>query len=271
MIYAQMQESATYIRESLPQVPEVGMILGSGLGAVADQIENPLYISYASVPYMAASTVQGHKGRFVCGTFAGHYVICMQGRLHAYEGYSAREIAFPVFVMKLLGIRTLLVTNASGGINPQFEVGDIMMIVDHINMTGMNPLTGPAELRLGPRYNDMTYAYTPALQQKMREAARRQQIELREGVFLGDLGPSFETPAEIRAFRTLGADAVAMSTVFEVIAAANCGLDVAALTLITNMAAGMEGTPLSSDEVNETGARKAATLCALVGEFLREL
>jgi len=269
--FAKVQESATYLRESLPRVPEVGMILGSGLGGLADRIEDAHCIPYASVPYMVTSTVEGHAGRFVCGMLDGRYVICMQGRLHAYEGYSPREVAFPVFVMKVLGVSTLLVTNASGGINTSFEVGDIMMIVDHINMKGGNPLLGPYEPRLGPRYNDMSHAYTPALQEKMRIAARRCGIPLREGVFLGDLGPSFETPAEIRAFRTLGADAVAMSTIFEVIAAANCGLDVVALSLIANMAAGVLDAPITSEEVNVIGARRAVTLCTLVGEFLHLL
>lgn len=271
MLYDKVKESANYLRESLPYEPEVALILGSGLGDIAQQIEGALSIPFASVPYMKPSTVQGHAGRFVCGNLGGHCVICMQGRLHAYEGYSAREVAYPVFVMHQLGAGVLLSTNAAGGINTSFQVGDVMMLTDHINLTGMNPLVGPEEPGIGPRYSDMTHAYSPRLQDVMRHAASKVGLGLREGVFLGDLGPSFETPAEIRAFRTLGGDAVAMSMVLEVIAAVNCGMEVAGLSLITNMAAGVLDGPITAEEVTETGTRRAAALCSLVQEFLREL
>ena len=271
MLYQRIVESASYLRDSLAVTPKVALILGSGLGDIADKIEGPQCVRYGSVPYMVQSTVEGHEGRFVAGTLSGKSVICMQGRLHAYEGYSARDVAYPVYVMRELGVDTLIITNAAGGIDTSYRPGDIMMITDHINFTGMNPLIGPSEAHLGPRYNDMTFAYTPALQQIMRRVAASQHVDLREGVYLGCLGPSFETPAEIRAFRTLGADAVGMSTVFEVIAAANCGLGVVALSLITNMAAGVLEGAISSEEVDEIGARKAAQMCGLICGFLQEL
>lgn len=271
MLYSRVSESASYLRDSLPQVPHVGLILGSGLGPIADSIEDPHCIPYASVPYMVQSSAPGHNGCFVCGMLNGVYVICMQGRLHAYEGHAARDIAYPVFVLKELGVETLLITNASGGINTEFAVGDLMLINDHINFTGKNPLIGPEEPGIGPRFNDMTNAYSPILARKIKAIAKRQQMDLKEGVYLGCLGPSFETPAEIRAFRTWGADAVGMSTVFEVIAAANCGMEVAAIALITNAAAGMSEMPITSEEVNEVANRKAVGLCALFCELLQEL
>ena len=268
MLFDQVEESASFLRENLSIQPRFALILGSGLGRIAERIESPGTIDYPDVPHMVTSTIEGHAGRFVAGTLSGKPVICMQGRLHAYEGYPACQIAFPVFVMRRLGVETLVITNASGGINTSFAPGDIMMIEDHINFTGMNPLVGQHDPRLGPRYNDMSSAYSPRLRDIMRAVAERQRATLREGVYLGDLGPSFETPAEIRAFRTLGADAVGMSTIFEVIAAANCGIEVLALSLITNMAAGVLDQPITSEEVNEIGARKAVEMCDLICGFL---
>ncbi|NTU89954.1 MAG: purine-nucleoside phosphorylase, partial [Actinobacteria bacterium] len=266
------QESAAYLRESLPQIPRVGIILGSGLGSIASEINDSISLPYASVPYMRTSTAPGHSGRFVCGTLNGVYVICMQGRLHAYEGYSASDVAYPIQVMKELGIEALILTNASGGINTSYAVGDIMVISDHINFTGLNPLVGPNDDEVGPRSHDMSHAYSPRLRELAKQAAYQQGIHLQEGVYIGCLGPSFETPAEIRAFRILGADAVGMSTVFEVIAATHCGLPVLAFSLITNMAAGIVADDtITMEEVADIGGRKAVQVCALVRDIVGEL
>lgn len=270
MNHEEVVESAEYLRKNMQVEPQIALILGSGLGRIGDKIESATYIDYATVPHMVRSTAIGHVGRFITGILAGKPVICMQGRFHAYEGHSAQDIAYPIFVMKELGVKTLVITNASGGINMSFSTGDIMMITDHINLTGMNPLMGPHDSTLGPRHNDMTYAYEPTLRRTMKSAASKAGVQLREGVYIGDLGPSFETPAEIRAYRALGADAVGMSTVFEVIAASDAGLPTVALSLITNMAAGVLDQPISSEEVQEIGARRAADMENLICEFIRE-
>lgn len=249
-------ESAAYLKTKLPFAPEIGLVLGSGLGPLAEELADAVYIPYGDIPHFRTSTAPDHAGRLVCGTLAGRRVLCMQGRLHGYEGWAPDEIAYPVYVMKALGVRALVLTNASGGINTSFSVGDFMLIEDHINMTGKSPLTGPNDNALGTRFPDMTFAYAPALREKAQEAAQDCGIEPRRGVYCGVNGPQFETPAEIRMFRALGADAVGMSTVFEVIAAAHCGLPVAAVAMITNMAAGVLMQPLSGAEVNEIAARR---------------
>jgi len=197
------------------------------------------------------STAPGHKGQLVFGTLEGQNVAVMQGRMHHYEGYSYEEVAYAVRVLRLLGCDTLIVTNAAGCINLEWKAGELMLITDHINFMGANPLRGENDDAIGPRFCDMTHVYTPEFQQTARQVAAQQGITLREGVYLGYMGPSFETPAEIRAFRTLGADAVGMSTVPEAIAASHCGLPVLGVSLITNMAAGMAGKRLSGDEVIE--------------------
>ena len=197
-------------------------------------------------------------------------MICMQGRLHFYEGHALSDIIFPVRVMKLLGVRSLIVTNAAGGVNTDFQVGDLMLIEDHINFMGTNPLIGPNDAEFGPRFCDMSYTYTPSLRRAAEEAAEKLGISLRRGVYLGCTGPSYETPAEIRAFRTLGADAVGMSTVPEAIAASHCGLKVLAFSLITNMAAGILDQPLSEEEVIEIGSRRGAELQRLITQIVTD-
>ena len=266
--HREVEESAAYLQSVLRIQPKVALILGSGLGGLSERIEDPQYVDYADVPNMVQSTVEGHMGRFVVGMLSGKPVICMQGRLHAYEGHTSADVAFPIYVMRALGVEVLLITNASGGINTSFEPGDIMLIDDHINFTGMNPLIGPHDPALGLRYNDMSYAYDPDLRSAMRRAAAELDISLREGVYIGVLGPSFETPAEIRAFRALGADAVGMSTIFEVIAAVNCGIKVVGLSLVTNMAAGVLDREITAEEVNETAAKRTLALQYLVQDFL---
>ncbi len=246
-----VSEAAEYLRAHLPARPDLALVLGSGLGGLADRIEDPVYIPYGQISHFPVSTAPGHAGRFVFGRLSGRMVLCMQGRFHYYEGHDMAAIALPVRVLKALGCRALVLTNAAGGVNWDFSVGDFMLITDHINFMGANPLRGENDDAIGPRFCDMTHVYTPEFQQTARQVAAQQGITLREGVYLGYMGPSFETPAEIRAFRTLGADAVGMSTVPEAIAASHCGLPVLGVSLITNMAAGMAGKRLSGDEVIE--------------------
>lgn len=267
----QVEQSAAYIRSRLSVLPEVGLVLGSGLGPLAEQLQDTVTISYAEIPHFRISTAPDHAGRLVCGMLAGRRVVCMQGRLHGYEGYAPDEIAYPVYVMRALGVQALILTNASGGINTGFEVGDFMLVEDHINMTGKSPLTGANDDQLGTRFPDMTFAYAPVLRDKALAAADVCGLTLRRGVYCGVNGPQFETPAEIRAFRTLGADAVGMSTVFEVIAAAHCGLPVVAVAMITNMAAGVLMQPLSGAEVNEIAARRGTDFRRLITALVEKI
>ena len=263
--------AAEYIRSKICKAPEIGIILGSGLGGLAQEISSPVFIPYSEIPDFAQSTAPGHAGRFVAGQLSGKNVLCMQGRFHFYEGHSFADVTFPVRVMKKLGIQTLLVTNASGGINPHFEVGDFMLIDDHINFMGSNPLIGENAEDFGPRFCDMTYAYDPALKKIAMAAADACEIELKRGVYLGCTGPSFETPAEIRAFRTLGADAVGMSTVPEVIVASHCEMPVLAISMITNMAAGILEQKLDGQDVIDTANRRAKVLQTLVSCIVEKI
>jgi len=230
--------------------PEILLILGSGLGFLGDVVEDPIFIPYEKIPHMKISTAPGHAGRFAAGMLSGRRVIVMQGRIHMYEGYSAQEVAYPVRISKLAGVNSVIITNAAGGVNKTFKVGDIMLIRDHINLFGPTPLTGPNIEQFGVRFCDMTYAYTPRLKTVIREAAKEMNINIREGVYSYFPGPQFETPAEVRAARAFGADAVGMSTVPEAVAAAHAGMEMAGLSLISNMAAGVTDKPLSGDEVN---------------------
>lgn len=268
---ANVVESAAYLKEKLPFVPEIALVLGSGIGPLADEVENLVYVPYGEIPHFKVSTAPDHAGRMVCGTLAGRRVICMQGRLHGYEGYAPDEVAYPVYVLKELGVKALVVTNASGGINTGYHAGDFMLITDHINMTGKSPLTGKNDPELGTRFPDMTFAYSHELGEKAMQAAADCGLKLHQGVYCGVNGPQFETPAEIRMFRTLGADAVGMSTVFEVIAAAHCGLPLVGIAMITNMAAGVLMQPLSGAEVNETAERRGAELRRLVAKLLEKI
>lgn len=260
----EVDTAAAYLREHLPFAPELALVLGSGLGGLAERIENAVTIPYREVPGFPLSTAPGHAGQFVAGMLSGKRVLCMQGRFHYYEGHDMRAIALPVRVFKALGCRALILTNAAGGVNWDFNVGDFMLITDHINFMGVNPLRGENDERIGPRFCDMTQVYTPQLQQLAQDVAAKQGLLLQKGVYLGYMGPSFETPAEIRAFRTLGADAVGMSTVPEAIAASHCGLPVLGLSLITNMAAGMAGKRLSGEEVIEIADRRGPVFQSFV-------
>jgi len=270
--YLQYQESAAALREKLGDFcPKALLILGSGLGALADEVEHPIVVSYDEVPHMKHSTAPGHKGQFLFGRLAGCDVAVMQGRLHAYEGWSFADAAYPVRVLRLLGAETLVVTNAAGAVNDAFDVGDIMLITDHIKLFGVSPLCGPNVEEFGPRFPDMTHIYTPALQRSARQAARELEIRLQEGVYMYFPGPHYETPAEIRAARILGADAVGMSTVPETIVAAHCGMQVLGFTLCTNMAAGVLDQPLSGEEVIEAGKAAGPRFAALIKACLSRL
>lgn len=244
--------------------PEVAIILGSGLGPLAEQIEDAVHVPFGEVPHMRSSTASGHVGRFVCGRLGGKEVLCMQGRLHGYEGYSAQEVAYPVWLMHSIGVRTLLTTNAAGAINEGFEVGDFCVMSDHINFTGRNPVAGVEPDKLAMRFFSMLDCYDPALREVAKEVAASEGIPLREGVYLGLLGPSFETAAEIRAFRGWGADTVAMSVCEEVIAARHVGMRVLGMSLCSNMACGVGGANPSDEEVFQVARQREADFCRLV-------
>lgn len=256
--WQQTGSAADYIRERTPlQLPlelKIGIVLGSGLGGFAERLADATAIPYAAIPHFPCPTVEGHTGRLVIGSFAGTPVAVMQGRVHAYEGYTPAQVIFPVRVLARLGVHTLIVTNAAGGIRPDLASGQLVLISDHINFTGSHPLTGPNDVRLGQRFFDMSDAYSRRLRALAHRAAAAEGVTLCEGVYLGLGGPSFETPAEIRAFRILGADLVGMSTVHEVIAARHLGMEVLGFSSVTNMAAGILDQPINHAEVLEIGA-----------------
>ncbi len=275
-LYAQIEAAAAYIGNRAPQFqPVISIILGSGLGTLADDVTDATVIPYADIPGFAPSTVVGHAGKLLLGSLSGRPVLVMAGRLHFYEGYSLEQVTFPVRVMHALGIATLLVTNAAGGLNPAYHQGDLMLIADHINLPGMagnHPLRGPNDERLGPRFPAMNGAYDPALRELARTAAARLNIPLREGVYIFLSGPTYESPAEVRMLRTLGADAVGMSTVPEVTVARHSGMRVLGISTITNEAIADEaGGSADHSEVLETanliGPRLRALITALISEI----
>lgn len=267
-----IREAAFHLKVLLEgRIPEIGIILGSGLGPLAEQVEDAVFVPFAEVPHMKRSTATSHVGRFVCGTLAGKCVLVMQGRLHGYEGNTSQEVAFPVWVMNELGIGTVVTTNAAGAINESYDVGDFCIMADHINFTGRNPVEGAEPDGIAFRFFSMKDAYDPALRAIARRVAEREGIAVREGVYLGLLGPSFETPAEIRAFRTWGADTVAMSVVEEVIAARHVGMRVLGISLCTNMACGVEGASPNDLEVMEVARNRESDFCRLVAGIVREI
>ena len=252
----QVQEAAAYIKEKLNgRKPEIAITLGSGLGDLAEQLTDAVQIPYGDIPHFPVSTVAGHKGQFVVGKLEGREVLCMQGRFHYYEGYDLKQVTMPVRVMKLLGIDSLLVTNAAGGINTGFHAGTLMLIEDHLNLTGENPLIGENLDAFGDRFFDMTVAYDKEYRTLAKATAEELNIPLATGVYAWLTGPNFETPAEIRYLRTIGADAVGMSTVPEVLVARHSGIRVLGISCITNLAAGMTDNTLSHEEVKETADR----------------
>lgn len=264
-----VEEALSVIRDRCPFVPRVAVVLGSGLGGLADSVEDAVVIPYEEIPHWRRSTAPGHKGRLICGLLNAVPVVMMQGRLHGYEGYAPRDTTFPVRVFGEWGVKTLIVTNASGGINYNFEGGDVALISDHINFTGSNPLSGPNNPAWGVRFPDMTEAYSRDLIHLAEKAAENLGQTVRRGVYIGFSGPSYETPAEIRMARAMGADMVGMSTVHEVIVARHMGMKVCGISCIANMAAGVSPHPLTEEEVLEVAGAAGGKITALIAEILR--
>lgn len=259
-----IQEAKSFLAEKIGFEPEVGLILGSGLGVLADEIANPVKIKYEEIPHFPVSTVEGHAGQFVAGDLEGRKVIAMQGRFHYYEGYTMQEVTFPVRVMVALGIQNMMVTNAAGGANESYIPGDLMIITDHINFTGTNPLIGKNFDELGPRFPDCSEIYDKAINTQIDEIAKGLGIRLQKGVYQMNPGPTYETPAEVKMARILGADAVGMSTVPEAVVARHAGIKVTGISCITNMAAGILDQPLHHGEVVETANMVKKTFITLV-------
>lgn len=271
---ADVEQAAAAVRVRLSRTPRIGMILGSGLGDLANLIENPDRIPYQDIPFWPTATVQGHAGLLVGGKLFGADVLVLQGRVHFYEGYSMAEVTLPVRVMKLLGIDTLVLTNAAGAINPAFEPGDVMLITDHIamiGMAGMNPLRGPNLNEFGPRFPDMSQVYDRRLAQQARETAARVGLTLHEGIYCGLSGPSFETPADLRFLRTIGADAVGMSTVPEAIVARHASMHILGLSGISNKANLDGNTVTTHEEVLEAGKLIVPRMSVLIEHLLPNL
>jgi purine-nucleoside phosphorylase len=269
--YDQVAEAAAFLKSKIqPLAPRVAIVLGSGLGAAAETVAGSSLVPYAEIPHFPQSTVEGHSGRIVAGTLSGAPVTIMQGRVHFYEGYSPAQVTFPLRVLGALGVRAVVLTNAAGGIAEGYRIGQLVALTDHINFMGWNPLMGPNEPRFGfaagagLRFFDMTEAYSHRLRALAHQTAREEGLALEEGVYLATPGPSFETPAEIRAFRTLGATLVGMSTVPETIVARHMGLEVLGLSCVTNLAAGLGTSLLSHEEVFEAGRQVEGKLAALL-------
>ncbi|WP_054788616.1 purine-nucleoside phosphorylase [Gracilibacillus dipsosauri] len=266
-----LQEATKYLQQQLDKKPQIGLILGSGLGMLADEIKNPTKIIYQDIPGFPLSTVEGHAGQLVIGELEGVQVIAMQGRFHYYEGYGLDAVTFPVRVMKEIGIEKLLVTNAAGGVNQNLEPGDLMLITDHINNTGQNPLIGENVKEHGVRFPDMSSAYDKKLQTTARQVAKQLNLTLKEGVYVWNTGPSYETPAEIKMLATIGGDAVGMSTVPEVTVARHAGIRCLGISCISNMAAGILDQPLTHEEVMETTEKVRDSFLQFVKQLVQEI
>jgi len=280
--FDQVTEAAAFLRDSISQklganMPTIGIVLGSGLGAVADALVDPVVIPYGEIPHFPGVTVEGHTGRIVAGWLAKQPVVVMQGRVHFYEGHTPDRVTFPMRVLGALGIRAVVLTNAAGGIAEGYRVGQLVALADHINFMGFNPLTGPNEPRFGfqpgagLRFFDMTEAYSRRLRALAQQAAEAEGFALGEGVYLAVTGPSFETPAEIRAFRSMGATLVGMSTVPETIVARHMGIEVLGISCVTNLAAGLGATKLSHEEVFEAGRQVETRLAGLLGRLIPQI
>src|SRR4051812_2660398 len=269
--YDQVSEAAHAIRERVPEVPEIAIVLGSGLGAFADSLSTPVTMAYDDLPHWPASRVIGHSGKLVVGQTKGRTIAALAGRCHLYEGHDGNRVAFAVRALGLLGVKTLILTNAAGGVNTGFSQGALMVIDDHINLTGHNPLVGANDERFGARFPDMTEVYSARLRAIADRAATAVKLVLPHGIYVALMGPSYETPAEIRYLRTIGADAVGMSTVPEAIAARHMGIDVLGISCITNMAAGVLPQPLDHTEVMETARRVRGQFIALLEGIIGRL
>jgi purine-nucleoside phosphorylase len=263
-LYERAEHATRVIRARINVEPRIAIVLGSGLGGFADDFEEGVGIPYEEIPGFVRSTAEGHVGRLVVGKVDSVPVLAMQGRVHYYEGYSFEEVTFPIRTFKLLGIKTLILTNAAGGINVQLTQGALMVISDHLNLMGDNPLRGPNDERFGPRFPDMSAVYSPELQELVVDEAKASGVQVRRGIYGGLSGPSYETPAEIHLLRALGADAVGMSTVPEAIVARHMGLEVLGISCITNMAAGISDEPINHEEVMATGDRVRETFAELL-------
>ncbi len=266
-----IEKTVNFLEEEIDFQPELGMIMGSGLGELGDEVEDTTVISYEDIPGFLASKVEGHAGQLVLGELEGRKVYLMQGRYHYYEGHPIQEIVFPVQVMAGIGCETMLVTNASGAVNERFSVGNLALLVDHINFLGNNPLIGVSDEEVGPQFVDMTYAYDTDLQDLARQKAQQLGITLEEAVYVASMGPSYETPATVEMYRRIGGDLAGMSTVPEVIAANHVGMKVLGLSCITNMGAGILDQPLDHKEVIETTERAKSKFKTLVREIIPEL
>ena len=266
--FERIEEAADVVRDRIDVVPDVAVILGTGLGGLAERIESPVAIEYADIPGFPLSTVESHTGRLLCGKLSGRAVVAMQGRFHRYEGYSLQQVTFPVRVMRALGARALVVSNACGGMNPLWQLGDLMLIADHINLLGDNPLIGPNDERLGPRFPDMSDAYDVTLRAIARSEATRRGITLREGVYVAVTGPNLETKAEYRMLRGLGADVVGMSTVPEVIVAVHAGMRVLGLSIITDLCLPDALEPASVERIIAVARDAEPRLTALIAAVL---
>jgi purine-nucleoside phosphorylase len=271
MIYEKAQEAAQFIKSKFDREIQVALVLGSGLGAFADEIENAVKISYEEIPHFARSTVEGHAGRLVLGEAAGVPVAVQQGRFHYYEGYDLKDVTFPIRVFGLLGIKNLILTNAAGSINSNFKPGSLMLIRDHLNLMGVNPLCGKNDERFGPRFPDMTEVYSRRFQEIAKTAAKEMDFDLRRGVYCAMSGPTYETPAEIHYLRYIGADAVGMSTVPEAIIARHQGMKILAISCVSNYAAGISEEEINHEEVMEIGKLVAETFKNLLKRVIPKI
>ena len=269
--FAFYEKTAEYVKQRAPFVPEIALILGTGLGPLAGQIENPVTLDYREIPNFLVSTAPDHAGKLIFGELGGKKLVCLSGRFHSYEGYDFAQLTQPVRLLKQLGARTLIVTNAAGGVNLGYRPGDFMLIADQIKLNGASPLRGQNLDEFGPRFFDTTRMYTPELRTLAKRCAAELGIGVKEGVYFFMPGPQFETPAEIRAIRILGGDAVGMSTVTEALTAAHCGLPLLGISVITNMAAGITGGAVTGEEVNETGAAVAERFSRYLTKIVEEM
>ncbi len=271
LTFAHVEEAATYLRSRLDPVPEIAIVLGSGLGSFAERLAESVTLRYETIPYWPASRIVGHAGKLVAGRARGRRVLALSGRVHFYEGHDLATVTFAVRVLGRLGVNVLLLTNAAGGINQKFGEGALMVIDDHINFLGTNPLIGPNDDRFGQRFPDMSEIYSKRLRALADESARANALDIEHGVYIAVTGPSYETPAEIRAFRTMGADAVGMSTVPEAIVARHMGIEVLGISCISNMAAGILPQPITAEEVIETTGRVREQFIALLEGVIERL
>ena len=269
--FAFYEESAAYVRARMPFAPQIAVILGSSLGPFAETLRDTVEIDYHDIPNFPVSTAPGHAGKLIFGELAGKKLVCLSGRFHSYEGYEFEQLTQPVRLLKQLGVRVLIVTNAAGGVNLGYRPGDFMLIADQIKLNGASPLRGQNLDEFGPRFFDTTRMYTPELRALAKRCAAELGIDVKEGVYFFMPGPQFETPAEIRAIRILGGDAVGMSTVTEALTAAHCGLPLLGISVITNMAAGITGGAVTGEEVNETGAAVAECFSRYLTKIVEEM